>query len=172
MIVIDEVPVMPRLLLAASLAVLVSTAAFADDGYIDDRSTATSTITSFYNAVARNELTRAWSYYQHEETDPAEITAKFEEFAKGYADTKTVTVLTGEEDSEGAAGSIYYKLPVAIDAVNEAGEHTQFAGCYTLKLVQPANQAAPPFRPLHIEEGHLEPAKGELSAILPLDCAD
>lgn len=166
------VVIMSRFLIATTLSVLAASTALADDGYIDDRSTATSTITSFYNAIARGELTRAWSYYQHEETDPAEIKAKFDEFAKGYAETKTVTVLTSEETSEGAAGSIYYKLPVAIDAVNEKGEHTQFAGCYTLKLVQPANQAEPPFRPLHIEEGHLEPAKGELSAILPLTCPD
>lgn len=163
---------MSRLLLAATLALLTTSAAFADDGYIDDRSTATSTVTSFYNAIARGELTRAWSYYQHDELTEAELTAKFDEFAKGYADTKTVTVLTGEETSEGAAGSIYYKLPVAIDAESNSSVHTQFVGCYTLKLVQPTNQAAPPFRPLHIEEGHLEPANGELSAILPLKCAD
>lgn len=163
---------MPRLLLAATLALLVTAPAFADDAYVDDRSTATSTISSFYNAIARGELTRAWSYYQHEEMSEADTTAAFEDFAKGYADTKTATVLTGEEVSEGAAGSIYYRLPVAIDAVNAAGEHTQFAGCYTLKLVQPANQATPPFRPLHIEEGHLDPSKGELSAILPLTCPD
>lgn len=166
------VTAMPHFLFAAGFTLLTTSLALADDGYVDDRSSATATITSFYNAIARGELTRAWSYYQHEETDPAEISAKFDEFAKGYADTKTVTVLTGEETSEGAAGSLYYKLPVAIDAVNAAGEHTQFAGCYTLKLVQPANQAVPPFRPLHIEEGHLEPAKGELSAILPLNCPD
>ena len=106
------------------------------------------------------------------EMTEAETKAAFDDFAKGYADTASVTVLTGEETSEGAAGSVYYKLPVAIDAVDAAGTHTQFAGCYTLRLVQPANQIAPPFSPLHIEEGHLEPAKGELGVILPLDCPD
>lgn len=163
---------MPRLLLAVSLALLATSSVFADDGYIDDRSTATTVITSFYNAIARGEMTRAWSYYKHDELSPKETRAKFDEFAKGYVDTKTVRVLTGEEVSEGAAGSIYYKIPVAIDAVSAAGVHSQFVGCYTLKLVQPANQVEPPFAPLHIEEGHLEPAKGELSAILPLNCPD
>jgi len=163
---------MTRLLLVATLALLTTPAAFADADYLDDRSTATSVIASFYNAIGRQELTRAWSYYRHDGLAAAEMQRQFEDFAKGYADTASVTVLTGEEVAEGAAGSVYYRLPVAIDAVSHAGTHTQFAGCYTLRLVQPANQVTPPFSPLHIEDGHLEPAKGELGAILPLDCPD
>mgnify|MGYP003666418373 FL=1 len=163
---------MTRLLLVATLALLATPPAIADERYLDDRSTATSDIASFYNAIGRQELTRAWSYYRHEPMSEAETKAAFDDFARGYADTASVTVLTGEEIAEGAAGSVYYRLPVAIDAVSNAGTHTQFAGCYTLKLVQPANQVTPPFSPLHIEAGHLEPAKGELGAILPLDCPD
>ena len=161
---------MTRLLLAAALALVSAPSVLADEAYIDDRSTATSVITSFYNAISRQEMTRAWSYYRHDDPTDAASTAKFDEFAKGYADTASVTLLTGVEQPDGAAGSVYYTLPVAIDAVSNSGTHTQFAGCYTLRLVQPANQVVPPFSPLHIEEGHLEPAKGELSAILPTDC--
>ena len=168
----NPVTPMTRLLLVATLALLSAPSAFADDAYIDDRSTATSVISSFYNAIARQELTRAWSYYKHDELSDAELKTQFDDFAQGYADTASVTVLTGEEVADGAAGSVYYKLPVAIDAVSASGTHTQFAGCYTLKLVQPANQILPPFSPLHIEDGQLEPAEGELAAILPLDCPD
>lgn len=63
-------------------------------------------------------------------------------------------------------------MPVAIDAVDSSGTHSQFAGCYTLRLANPAIQDAPPFTPLHIEKGELKPAKGELETILPETCAD
>jgi len=138
--------------------------------YQDDRSDATALIQSFYNAINRHELTRAFSYYGEPEAG-AEAQA-FQDFVAGYSDTDFVTLLTGDETSEGAAGSIYTSVPVAIDALGTDGTHTQFSGCYTIRLVQPANQSEPPYRPLHIEKGELEEASGELTSLLPASCAE
>jgi hypothetical protein len=133
--------------------------------YVDDRSDATAVIISFYNAINRQEYARAYSYYG----DPAEA-GDFNDFAKGYADTRHVELLAGAPVAEGAAGSIYYSLPVAIDAEASDGSHRQYAGCYLLRLANPAIQAEPPFKPMHIEKGELKPASGTLDAILPEDC--
>ena len=94
----------------------------------------------------------------------------FQAFADGYAKTEHVELLAGSPTAEGAAGSTYYSLPVAIDAEDSGGGHKQYAGCYLLRLSNPAIQAEPPFAPMHIEKGDLKPASGELKAILPEQC--
>lgn len=118
--------------------------------YLDDRSKAASVVGSLYNAVNRGEYLRAWSYFS--ENDAPD----YETFRNGYEATSRVRVKTGEETSEGAAGSIYYSLPVAVEATADDGSVEVFTGCYQLRLVQPAVQETPPFRPLGIEEGRLE----------------
>lgn len=141
--------------------------------YQDDRSSATALIQSLYNAIDRKEYLRAWSYYASNTVAPADdaaAKADYEAFKKGYETTDFVTLLTGDEIEEGAAGSTYYKVPVAIDALDTNGKHSQFAGCYTLRLAQPTVQDTPPYQPLHIESGELQPAQGTLEAILPQTC--
>lgn len=133
--------------------------------YVDDRSDATAVIVSFYNAINRQEYARAYSYYG----DTAEA-GDFDAFANGFHDTKHVDLLAGAPVAEGAAGSTYYSLPVAIDAEAKDGSHRQYAGCYLLRLANPAIQAEPPFKPMHIEKGALKPAAGALDAILPKEC--
>ncbi len=68
-------------------------------------------------------------------------------------DTAAVVVTFGQSAQEGAAGSTYWTMPARLDATSTGGKHSYFAGCYTLRLANPANQAEPPFRPLHIVEG-------------------
>lgn len=156
-----------RGLAALALAALLASPALAQDeeAYIDDRSTPEAVINSLYNAINRAEYLRAYSYFGADNAP-----ADFETFSKGYEDTDNVDVLLGKSTSEGAAGSTYYSVPVAIDAVGKDGTHKQFAGCYTLRLANPQIQATPPFVPLHIEKGDLKPANGELEAILPASC--
>ncbi len=119
--------------------------------FIDDRSSAERVIVSLYNAVNRQEYLRAWNYY-----DP-QTAPKLDEFKAGYANTVEVVVRTGEVESEGAAGSIHLSLPVAIKATEKGGKTAVFTGCYRLTQVQPANQEVPPFRPIQIDTGALEP---------------
>ena len=150
----------PRLA-ASALAVLLALAAScparAQDGalpdYRDDRSTAVSVIESLYNAINRREYLRAWSYFRDEPDRP-----DFESFAKGYADTSRVRVKLGATETEGAAGSTYYRVPAVVEATR-GGTATVFSGCYELRLVQPAVQAEPPFQPLGVVRGNLRQSK-------------
>lgn len=147
---------------------VISSAAVAqaDAVYIDDRSDPAALIRSLYSAINRHEYARAWDYFG--ETKPA---ADFESFAKGYEGTVSVDVETGGVLEEGAAGSIYYTLPVAIRAEQKDGSHKVFAGCYTLRQLSAQTQE-PPFRPLHIERGALEPSTSDFGKALPSSCSD
>ncbi len=156
-----------RLITLSACLVLAAAPALAQDpgAYVDDRSSPEAVISSFYNAISRQEYARAWSYYQDGEGVPA-----FDDFVKGYSDTKSVSVSFGEVAGEGAAGSMYYTVPVSLDAVDTSGKHSYFAGCYTLRLANPGIQAEPPFEPMHITEGHLKKATGAGASFAPADC--
>ncbi|TIN81529.1 MAG: DUF1176 domain-containing protein, partial [Mesorhizobium sp.] len=75
------------------------------------------------------------------DTKPAK---DFDSFVKGYDGTDKVEVQTGTVSDEGAAGSIFYNVPVAIRATDKAGGEKVFAGCYTLRQVNAQIQAGPP----------------------------
>jgi hypothetical protein len=156
-----------RLAILAVAIAAIALPALAQDqpDYLDDRSTAESVIRSFYNAISRQEYARAWSYYQDGQGVP-----KFNAFVTGYSKTQSVEVTLGETQGEGAAGSTFYTVPVSLDAIDTSGKHSYFAGCYTLRLAQPAIQAEPPFRPLHIVEGKLKKVDGSGEEFLPTDC--
>lgn len=150
---------------AAFLSCLSGIEARAQDmPYLDDRSSAATIVNSLYNAVNRKEYARAWEYFGEEK--PA---ADVEAFAKGYENTSQVEVTTGNTATEGAAGSIFYHVPVAIRSVGTDGSEQVFAGCYTARLANPAIQE-PPFRPLHIEKGSLKPSDLPYDEALPKNC--
>lgn len=152
-------------ILVFAASCLVTLPALAAPAYMDDRSSPDTVIASFYNAVNLKQYARAWSYYEDGEGVP-----KFDAFVAGYENTASVKLTMGEPAGEGAAGSTYWSLPVSLDATDTAGKHNYFAGCYTLRLANPAIQAEPPFEPLHITQGHLKKAKGAGKAYLPRDC--
>lgn len=130
----------------------------AEPEYRDDRSDARSVIRSLYNAINRREYVRAFSYFRDEPDRPS-----FEAFAAGYKTTAAVELKLGEATSDGAAGSLYYALPVAIRSTSTAGGRSVFTGCYELRIVQPGVQAEPPFRPLGIVKGALEPSNADFA---------
>jgi len=152
-------------LLLASTALFAGTAA-ADDAYIDDRSDAAALVRSFYNAVNSREYARAWGYFG--DTKPSK---SFAAFTAGYEKTERVEVLTGAVGAEGAAGSTFYYVPVALSATDTDGGARIFAGCYLARLANPQIQD-PPFRPMHLEKGSLRPADGDLADVLPQSCPD
>jgi hypothetical protein len=154
-----------RLFMLALAGTLLPAAAHAEPAYLDNRSTPETLVRSLYNAINRHEYARAYGYFS--EPPAKDIDA----YAKGFADTAEVKVLTGAAGSEGAAGSIYYNLPVAIEAVDKKGNSKVYAGCYTLRLADPTIQADK-YDPLHIEKGSLKPTKGSLDDALPTECGD
>lgn len=152
---------------AAFASSYAATQSFAQETrYIDDRSSASAIVDSLYNAVNRKEFARAWDYFGDEK--PAK---DVETFAKGYDNTTQVNVVTGNVASEGAAGSTFYYVPVAIVSFNKDGSEQVFSGCYTARLANPAIQE-PPFRPLHIERGSLTLSDKGYDEALPEQCPD
>ena len=134
--------------------------------YIDDRSSADAVIRSLYSAINRHEFARAWGYFG--DTKPAK---DFDAFVKGYDGTDTVEVKTGAVSDEGAAGSIYYSVPVAIQATDKKGEAKVFAGCYTVRQVN-AQIQEPPFQPIFIDKGALKPSTEDFNSAVPASCGD
>src|SRR3569832_1498827 len=102
-------PAPPRLALAAH-AILVACPAIAAQAYLDDRSTPETVSASFYDAISKQEYSRAWSYYADGQGVP-----KFDDFVKGYSNTASVKVAFGPDNGEGAAGSTFWTLPVSLD---------------------------------------------------------
>lgn len=160
---------LPRTLSAILfLAFVFSAAAHAEPVYYDDRTNPETLIRSLYNAINRKEFARAFSYFERQ---PA---PSFEAYAAGFADTEHVEVVTGIARSDAGAGSIYYTLPVAIEARKVDGSHRRYAGCYTFHLLQPAAQAFP-YRPLSIADGKLHEegnAAVRLKDVLPEKCGE
>lgn len=134
-----------------------------EEPYLDDRSSPQALVKSLYNAINRKEYARAYGYFSN---PPAPT---LDEYAKGYADTEGVTLVIGTPGVEGAAGSTFYSLPVAISATG-ANEQV-FAGCYTLRLANPQIQGDP-YKPLSIEKGALAPVSGPIETALPTSCPD
>jgi hypothetical protein len=153
---------------AVSLALfaLVAPALSAEPKYIDDRSDAASLIRSYYNAINRREYARAWDYFG--QTKPS---ADFATFVKGFEHTDRVDVVTGAVSSEGAAGSTFFNIPVAIAAFGKDGGEQVFAGCFTARLANPQIQE-PPFTGLHLEGAKLAASEQPYEEKLPASCGD
>jgi hypothetical protein len=147
---------------AVLAASLVSASAQDQTAYVDDRSDGPALIRSLYNAINRHEYARAYSYF----AQPAD---SYEAFVEGYAKTVDVQVLIGPATQEGAAGSIYAPVPVAIKSTEKGGKEKIFAGCYVTRIVNPGIQE-PPFSPLHIESAELEKVEGPFEKALPKVC--
>lgn len=133
--------------------------------YLDNRSNPETLIESYYNAINRKEYVRAYSYYSEEGRDP-----HFDDFAKGYENTKSVRVKTRHIEPDPGAGQIYWSLPLAIEAEDNDGKKTVFTGCYTLRMTNPAMQEEPPFKPLEIMTGSLTPSPLDLEKSVPESC--
>jgi hypothetical protein len=143
-----------RFLVLLVAALICKSTAFAEEPYLDDRSSAETLIRSLYNAINHHEYARAWSYY----ADPP--AKDFATYSKGFESTAHVDVLIGEASGDGAAGSIFFNVPVAIRAKDNGGKFSAFAGCYVLRQVNGPIQE-PPFTPLHIQSAKLKPIKAD-----------
>lgn len=122
--------------------------------YLDDRSSATEVIRSFYNAINSKEYARAYSYWQP--NTPAAQLPAFPQFQQGYAKTASVTLTTGTVTANAGAGQRYYMVPVALVSTQTDGSKQTFVGCYTLHISVPQIQAAPPFQPLAIQSASVK----------------
>ena len=136
--------------------------------FLDNRSGPVETVSSFLNALNLKQYVRAYYYFQ----TPATFPGAYDAWAAGYSNTDTITVSFGTPLTEGAAGSIYYKVPLAMHVVTTSSAAQTFVGCYTLRLSQPANQTVPPFQPLGIVSGKFTQVTNgtDVNSMLPAAC--
>jgi len=88
-------------------------------------------IRRYYSAIAGRDFTAAYRLWSN---NGAASGQSLDEFRRGYAGTARVQADVGAPTGvEGAAGSVYVKVPVVVRAVTERGEAQHFAGTYTLR---------------------------------------
>jgi hypothetical protein len=138
------------------------------DNFIDNRSGPIETVSSFLNALNLKQYVRAYSYYQN----PTVFPGPFGPYADGYAKTDGIKVTFGTVQDEGAAGSLYYKVSLALEVLSISKTTQTFVGCYTLHLSEPALQAIPPFEPMGIIAGkfNLVTNGTNINDLLPTAC--
>jgi hypothetical protein len=116
--------------------------------YLDDRSTATGLIQSYFNAINLKQYLRAYSYWE----SGSQVGA-FDKFQQGYQDTTSVQVSLGTISGDAGAGQLHFTVPAALVAQTTGGKTQTFSACYTLHLSNPGIQGVPPFKPLGIATG-------------------
>jgi hypothetical protein len=124
--------------------------------YIDNRSTATDVLRSFYNSINRKEYARAYYYWSQPGTSATSQPPAYPQFEQGYQTTARVELTTGKVTTGAAAGTVYYQVPVKLVS-HLIGDRVQtFVGCYTVRQPQPANFGAPPFVPMGISSAKVQ----------------
>ncbi|HTM94895.1 MAG TPA: hypothetical protein VL100_03625 [Croceibacterium sp.] len=73
------------------------------------------------------------------------------EYADTFADYRTVNAAIGEGTSEGAAGSIYYEVPVTLSGTTRSGGTYLREGTMTLRRVNDVDGATPSQLRWHLE---------------------
>jgi hypothetical protein len=136
--------------------------------FLDNRSGPIETVSSLLNALNLKQYVRAYSYFQ----DPATFPGPYDTYAAGYAKTDSISVTFGTVQSEGAAGSLYYKVPLALHVLATSNARQTFVGCYTLRLAQPAVQGTSPFQPMGIISGKFNQVNNstDVNTLLPAAC--
>jgi hypothetical protein len=102
---------------------------------------------AYYDAIAARDYQRA---YLEWEGSGAASGKSFTEFAAGFANTASVSVSPGPPGPiEGAAGSRYVEIPVAIAATSRDGAPQRFHGSYVLRRAE-VDGATPEQRRWHL----------------------
>ncbi len=78
-------------------------------------------------------------------------------FAKAYEKYASITVTIGNGDVEGAAGSLYYEVPVTIGGTLRNGRPFSLSGPVTLRRVNDVDGASAQQLAWHISQSDLKP---------------
>lgn len=134
--------------------------------FLDDRSNPVQLLKSYYNAINRKEYVRAY-YYWNASQPPA-----YPQFEAGFANTAAVQLTTGKVSSEGAAGSVYFQVPVTLMTTRTNGSQHSYVGCYTIRQVNPKNFGAPPFIPMNISSAKIRevPSGSNTTVLMNQSC--
>ncbi|QGN54698.1 hypothetical protein [Novosphingobium sp. Gsoil 351] len=77
--------------------------------------------------------------------------------AKQFADYKTITVGVGDGDVEGAAGSLYYEVPLTLTGARKDGASFERHGTIVVRRVNDVDGATPAQLRWHIQSVTFEP---------------
>ena len=92
-------------------------------------------IRNYYRWINQKKYQGAFNIWEKREDGYAANGQSFEKFAGGFSDTASVSVEIGAPgEIEGAAGSNYIEIPVVILAQTKSGKAQKFAGAYTMRL--------------------------------------
>jgi hypothetical protein len=91
-------------------------------------------IRNYYRWINQKKYEAAFGIWEKREDGNATNGQSFEKFENGFGDTAAVSVEIGEPgEIEGAAGSNYIEIPVVISAKTKSGQAQKFAGTYTMR---------------------------------------
>ena len=94
----------------------------------DDRTSPTSLLASYVNAINRQAYERAWSYWE------GPPNPSFEDFVQGYSNTVSVRLAVRPPTwFEGAAGSSYAEVPTLLSATHTDGSQHHVVGCFVAR---------------------------------------
>jgi len=120
--------------------------------YIDGRTNPVALISSFWNALNRQEYARAYSYFEA----PAIFPGPYLTFKAGYLDTINVSGGITPPEKLAASGNWYWKVPVTLNAQTKTGVKQAFVGCYIVHQSDPELYVSPPFNPMGIQKARFE----------------
>lgn len=113
-------------------------------------------IRRYYSAINAGDYATAYAAWGN---DGRASGKSFTGFRKGFDDTRSVRVSIGTPgEPEGAAGSIYVEIPVAVDATLDDGTRQHFTGTYTLRRVNDVPGSSQAQRRWHLESARLRPS--------------
>ncbi|MCA1553964.1 MAG: hypothetical protein LC737_06260 [Chloroflexi bacterium] len=145
-------------------------------------------IASYFDAINRKDFNAAYAYRQSEGQPPADPNT-IAQFAAGYSDTVTLTVVVNALVGYNAgAGSQFAPVPTLLSATRTDGTQQVYVGCYNLRRVNPfmltppqdfgwslmINDAQPGFQsaPLTTDASAINPGCGGASFTQAFDIRD
>lgn len=138
-----------------------TSAAQAEDTGDEGPDGAVAVVHSYYDAIAAHAFERAYRYWG----DSGPPGQSLEDFARGFASTSTVRVITGSPSRiDPAAGSRYIEVPVEIIAKTTSGEEQHFIGKYILRRTV-VDGASPAQRRWHFTRAEIREATSEPDSV-------
>lgn len=91
-------------------------------------------IRNYYRWINQKKYAGAFGIWEKREDGNTVNGQSFAKFESGFSDTASVSLEIGEPgEIEGAAGSNYIEIPVVISAMTTSGQAQKFAGTYTMR---------------------------------------
>ncbi len=137
-----------------------------------DRLSPQGLLVSYYNALNRNEYPRAYSYWTEPGTGPTSTPPDYNSFVQGYANTSSTGLSIGTVQTDGAAGTIYYRVSTVLISTQRNGVVQRYFGCYILKQINVTVDNVPPPHPITIVNAHIFSALPATSMITLLNRAE